>query len=150
MSHVNTDFDALASILAAKKLYPDAISVIANNQETKVKQFLNIYRDTLQLTSESEIDWTQVSEVILVDVASLQRIGNAGRHLSESNVSFIVYDHHPQPKDHVPATSGKIEQVGATITLLIESLQARKIPISEFEATILIVLSSHRLVQFYR
>ncbi|MBW2556957.1 MAG: hypothetical protein JRE07_08675, partial [Deltaproteobacteria bacterium] len=32
-THINADFDALASMLAAQKLYPDSIAVFPGSQE---------------------------------------------------------------------------------------------------------------------
>ena len=39
--HVNADFDALASMLAAQKLYPEAKLVFPGSQEKNVRRFLN-------------------------------------------------------------------------------------------------------------
>ena len=36
-THVNADFDALASMLAAQKLYPDALVVFPGSQEKNLK-----------------------------------------------------------------------------------------------------------------
>ena len=38
-THVNADFDALASMLAAQKLYPDALVVFPGSQEKNLKNF---------------------------------------------------------------------------------------------------------------
>jgi len=38
-THVNADFDALASMLAAKKLYPEAIMVFPGAQEKNLRNF---------------------------------------------------------------------------------------------------------------
>ena len=73
ISHMNTDFDALASMVAAKKLYPDAHLVISDKQTVLVRQFLTIYRDTLDLTFDKHIPWDEVTELILVDVANIRR-----------------------------------------------------------------------------
>src|SRR5690625_2645796 len=113
LSHVNTDFDALASMMAAKKLYPDATVVLSDRQDVLVTRFLNIYRDTLPLVPANRIDWENVTEVILVDVASLKRTGSIANKLDE-NVRTIVYDHHPPKRGDVQKDGGNIEFVGAT------------------------------------
>jgi len=38
-SHTNADFDALASMVAAKKLYPDAKLVFPGSQEKSMRDF---------------------------------------------------------------------------------------------------------------
>ena len=39
-THVNADFDAIASMLAAQKLYPDALVVFPGSQEKNLKNRL--------------------------------------------------------------------------------------------------------------
>lgn len=136
ISHTNTDFDAFASMIAAKKLYPEAMLVLSDKTTTPVKQFLNIYRDTFHIVPENHIDWEKVTRLILVDVASLQRIGNVPKDLPLHNIEVIVYDHHPPRDTDVKTENRYVEPVGAAVTLLIEELKRRNITISEFEATI--------------
>ncbi|WP_216828311.1 CBS domain-containing protein [Alkalihalobacterium elongatum] len=136
ISHVNTDFDALASMLAAKKLYPNAKLVVSDKQNAAVKQFLAIYRDSIDLIQDHTIDWSNVTELILVDVASLERTGNYAKELNTNTVKVTVYDHHPPQEDDVKSQSGTIEFVGATVTILIEEIRKRSLPISSFEATV--------------
>lgn len=135
ISHMNTDFDALASLLAAQKLYPEATVVLSDKQNPQVKRFLNIYRDTIQFVRDRDIDWSEVTELIIVDVASLRRTGHFSQHLRD-DVNIIVYDHHPPAEGDVQTKLGTIAQVGATITLLVEEIRRQSLPISEFEATI--------------
>lgn len=136
ISHINTDFDALASLLAAKKLYPDAQVVLSDKQDIRVRQFLNMYRDMFSFQSEKQIDWKEVTEIIFVDVATFKRAGSFADELNLDNVRFIVYDHHPVNDDTIQYDGGKIELVGAAATLLIEEIQERQIPITSFEASI--------------
>ena len=42
-SHINADFDSLASALAAKKLYPDAVIVFPGSMEKKVRDFIDAF-----------------------------------------------------------------------------------------------------------
>lgn len=136
ISHVNTDFDALASMFAAKKLYPNAQMVISDKQNIPVRQFLNIYRDTLDLKQDHLVDWEKVTELIIVDVASLARIGDYARNIDVEQVNITVYDHHPPRKGDVDKDAGSIEPVGAAVTLLVEEIQRRSISINSFEATL--------------
>ena len=39
-THLNADFDTIASMLAACKLYPEAVCVLPGSQEETVKGFL--------------------------------------------------------------------------------------------------------------
>ncbi len=38
-THINADFDALASLLAAQKLYPEALIVFPGSQEKNLRNF---------------------------------------------------------------------------------------------------------------
>lgn len=136
ISHVNTDFDALASMLAAKKLFPEATIVLSDKQETKVRHFLNIYRDTLEFSNDKEIEWENIRHLILVDVASLTRIGGFINRLQENNIKITVFDHHPSHEKDVTYDDGIVEPVGAAVTLLLEEIRRQSLPISPFEATI--------------
>lgn len=136
ISHVNTDFDALASMMAAKKLYPDAKIAISDKQETKVKQFLNIYRDTISYISDREVSWEDVTELIIVDVASLPRVGAFMKDVSLENMKITVYDHHPKHVGDVVADESYIEEVGAAVTLLLEKIKERELAFTAFEATV--------------
>lgn len=136
ISHVNTDFDALASMIAAKKLYPDAQLIISDKQDDRVVRFLNIYRDKFDFVRDVHVDWSKVTTIILVDVASIKRIGRIPDDFDVENVEFIVYDHHPEHPNDVQRHGGVVEQVGAAVTLLVEEIQRRQLPITGFEATL--------------
>ncbi|MFS0576454.1 CBS domain-containing protein [Sporosarcina sp. 179-K 3D1 HS] len=136
ISHVNTDFDALASMIAAKKLYPDAQLVISDKHDIRVQRFLNIYRDTLDFVRDIDVDWDEVTEMILVDVASLSRLGKLPKDFDEEKRKFIVYDHHPKRETDVAYDEGIVEPVGAAVTLLLEEIKRQGLPISKFEASL--------------
>ncbi|OIJ16647.1 hypothetical protein BKP37_05280 [Anaerobacillus alkalilacustris] len=136
ISHVNLDFDGLASMLAAKKLYPQAKMVLPTKQGKSVERFLALYRDSINYYSPNQINWENVSEVIMVDTASLKRIGELNNYIKGEKVNFIVYDHHQPTEHNVLAKETTIEEVGATITLLLEKIKMKNITISAFEATI--------------
>ena len=123
LSHVNTDLDALASMIAAKKLYPDAQLVISDKQDNRVRRFLNIYRDMFDFIRDIHVDWPKVTTIILVDVASLSRVGRIPDDLDAGKLNIIVYDHHPKRENDVEYDDGIVEQVGAAATLLIEKIR---------------------------
>lgn len=136
ISHVNTDFDALASMIAAKKLYPEAQLVISDKLENRVQRFLNIYRDMFDFIPNAHVDWEQVTEMIIVDVASLSRIGKLPNDFNPSTRNIIVFDHHPPGEKDVSYDEGIVEQTGAAVTILLEKIQERGLQISKFEASL--------------
>ena len=136
ISHINTDFDALASMIAAQKLYPNAQVIISDKQNVTVSQFLTIYREKLNLIQDSQIDFQEVTELIMVDEASLARVSDYTNELNHEKLKVIIYDHHLKAADDVKEYTGKIEPVGAAVTLLIEEIKEKKLTISPFEATL--------------
>lgn len=135
LSHTNLDFDGLASMIAAKKLYPLAEIVLPSKLSPEVEHFLAIYKDTFPFQRKNNILFDDVREVILVDTNDPNRTGDLKEHLPKT-LSYIVFDHHPTSQATVNFSTGTIEKVGATITLLSEQLRAHEIAISPFEATV--------------
>ncbi|GAE25272.1 tRNA nucleotidyltransferase [Halalkalibacter wakoensis JCM 9140] len=135
VSHVNIDFDGLASLLAAKKLHPDAQVALSDKQNPTVKSYLAIYRDELKFSSYKDIQWSEVTTLILVDVASMKRTGIPVQEI-RPDIRTIVYDHHSPKEEDISSGERYIEQVGATITMLMERLHARNIQLTPFEATL--------------
>lgn len=135
-SHVNTDFDALASMLAAKKLHPQAQIVISHRQHSSVRRFLNIYRDTFDFVLDHEIDWKKIKELILVDVSDPKRVSPLTRELPLEDIKLTIYDHHESDQSGDNSKPGKVAKVGATVTLLVEEIIKRDISINPFEATL--------------
>src|SRR5699024_11210596 len=123
------------SMVAAKKLYLNAQMVICDKQNLSVRLFLTIYRDTLDIIQDNHIDWSKVTEFILVDEASLCRVGNYATHLLESNnLSITLFDYYSSKEGDVEADFSIIEMVGAAVTLLIEEIKQQSLYITPFEA----------------
>jgi tRNA nucleotidyltransferase (CCA-adding enzyme) len=135
VSHMNLDFDGLACLLAAKKLYPKANVALTDKQHPTVKSFLAIYRDQLSFSSYEKIDWSKVKTLILVDVASINRTGIPVKKLPVF-LNTIVYDHHPVKDGDIRTGERYIVDYGAAITLLVERLIERNLSINPFEATL--------------
>ncbi|WP_353892324.1 CBS domain-containing protein [Proteinivorax hydrogeniformans] len=132
-THVNTDFDGFASMLACTKLYPKTKMVLAGKVKKNVKEYISLHKDVLDFKAPSEIDPKQVEKLIIVDTLSSKRIGTLSALLREESIEVIVFDHHPLSGEKVP--QGKVEEVGATVTLLIEEIQQNNVELTPFEAT---------------
>ena len=78
-THVNADFDALASMLAAQKLYPEALVVFPGSQEKNLKNFfINSMAYLFNMAEIGDIDFAKVGRLVLVDTRQPGRIGSAG------------------------------------------------------------------------
>jgi tRNA nucleotidyltransferase (CCA-adding enzyme) len=137
-THINADFDGLASMLAAKKLYPEARIVFPGAQERSLREFF--VQSTFYLFEVDrirDIDLSQVSTLVLVDTRQRSRIGRLAEVADRPGVRVIVFDHHPSSEDDLRGDEELIKNVGATTTLMVEVLRDRNIPISSDEATVL-------------
>lgn len=133
LTHEKTDFDAVASQLGAKKLYPEATALLPRHLNRNVQQFLNLYWDSLPFVRA--VDWRRrpVDRVILVDTQAVSNV----RGLAAHPVVHVIDHHIGLPVK--PGWSYEVEPVGATATLLVEQLQARGLVLSPEEATLLLL-----------
>ncbi len=136
-THINADFDALASMVAAQKLYPQAEMVFPGSQEENVRQYLAERGIYLRFTKANKIDLDTVTRLIIVDTAWLSRLGPLAPLVGKPGVEVQVYDHHPLHQGDIHGQVENIRETGACTTLLIESLQQRNIPVTPDEATLL-------------
>jgi len=137
-THVNADFDAMASMIAAKKLYPDAVLVFPGSQERTLREFFvksatYIY-DFRRLR---DVDLGQIKKLILVDTRQVSRIGKFEEVVQRPEVEIHVYDHHPSAEDDIEGDLVIIEPVGATVTILSRYIRERGLELTSEEATIM-------------
>jgi tRNA nucleotidyltransferase (CCA-adding enzyme) len=63
--HNCTDFDTFASMVAAKKIYPEASLVFSGIFDTNVKKFMTLHNDLTSSTiSIKNIDLSQIKKLI--------------------------------------------------------------------------------------
>ncbi len=149
-THINADFDAIASLMAAKKLYPEGIIVLPGSMEKRVRDFLETFNPLTGAKKIKDIDREKIKTIIIVDSSSSERLGELKELIKKAKI--IIYDHHrigdilagaetPKNPQALWDTSADIEihieDVGATATLFTELLQKAKISISPLEATTL-------------
>ena len=136
-THLEADFDGLASMVAAQKLYPQAHLVLPAGAQSRERAFLAEH--PLPLTAISSLDLPKITRLILVDAQHQDRLGPLEKILENHHLSIHIYDHHPMETTNplLPrADYCKVDSVGATITLLCEELQARSIKWTTEEATL--------------
>jgi tRNA nucleotidyltransferase (CCA-adding enzyme) len=140
ITHINADFDALASLLAAHKLYPEAKLVFPGSQEKSLRDFF--VRSTfyiLEADRAKDIALEKVTRLIMVDTRQRSRIGRFAEIVDKPGVEIHIYDHHPASADDVRGTLEAIEGKGATITIILRQLRERGITITPDEATIMML-----------
>jgi len=139
ITHEMSDFDALASCVAAQKLYPGAVVVLGRRLAAPVRDFLALHKDRFETIRWNELDQGAVRRVVIVDVRRKGRLGPFAELLDRAargEVEVHVYDHHAAGSDDVEASLEVVEPVGSATTLLIERMRAGGIEVDPVEATL--------------
>lgn len=135
LTHENADFDAVASLLGAHKLFPAAVPVLPRRINRNVQAFLALYRAELPFIDPKELPrGRHIRRAILVDTQGLTSVRGMGPDLHD----VLVIDHHALPAVTPPGWTFRGDLLGATTTLLVETLSARLIPVNRIEATLML------------
>lgn len=135
-SHFNSDFDSLAAMVAAQKLYPEAKLVFTGSQNKNVREFLSLHQEVLDLIDIKQLDKDSVKRIIVVDTRIANRLGELEELTKHPDVEIFSFDHHPPTNEDMKTTKDFYEEVGATTTILVKILIDKQIIISPFEATL--------------
>ncbi|MHB8173725.1 MAG: CBS domain-containing protein, partial [Nitrospirota bacterium] len=136
--HLNADFDAVASMMAAKKLYPDAHIVFPGAQERSIREFfLTSTLYALKFDRIKNIDLNKIDRIILVDTKSRERIGRFSEIIGRPGLQIHIYDHHPFTDEDIRGEFELVEQLGACTTIFAELFQKKEIEITSLEATVM-------------
>lgn len=134
-THKGTDFDALASVIAATLIYPDAIPVIPRNVNPNVKAFLSIHKDVFNVYTIDEIDMEQVQRLVVVDVNKWDRLDQMKRLKNKEDMEIFLWDHHPDKGD-INANQVCHESMGANVTLMIRQLKLMNKKLTPVQASL--------------
>lgn len=137
ITHKSVDFDALASAVAAAKLWPGAFISIAGGLERNVREFVTLHQGKLPELESSPFDEPErFNTIIVVDTHHADRLADLRQRVLDPDVTVYLFDHHPAEVDVIATPHATIEPVGATITLLARELKRRRIKLTPFEATL--------------
>ncbi len=134
LTHENTDFDALASLLGASKLFPNAIPVLPRRINRNGEGFLALYSAGLPFVKPEDLPRGKITHAILVDTQNMTRLKGMGR-----DVQVSIIDHHALDRELLPNWTFSGEPLGATTTLLTEEISARSLSLTSIEATLLLL-----------
>lgn len=137
-THLNADFDAMASMVAAKKLYPEALMVFPGSQERSLRDFFirsSFY--FMDFARVRQVPTEEIKRLILVDTRQASRIGKFAEAAASPEVDIHIYDHHPDSPDDVHGSLEVVEPLGSTTAILTRILKDRGIPLTPPEATIM-------------
>lgn len=134
VTHEQADFDALASLLAACLLDEDALAVLPRRMNRNACSFISLYGAELPFVDAQDLPNEAIEAVTLVDTQSMSTFKGMGEH-----TAIYVIDHHTLKPDLPEKWILTLDEVGATATLLIETLQEANIHLSMLHATLLLL-----------
>lgn len=137
-SHMNTDFDALASMVACTCLYPGTRGVVPSHVTAGVRAFLSIHQDLLRIVPRKGFDLETVSSLIVVDTNNWNRLDRMQPLKDRQNFEIICWDHHMSGTNIISGVEHR-EEVGATITLLLEEMERQQTPFTPMQATLFLL-----------
>lgn len=138
-THANADFDALASMLAARLLYPGARAVMPSTQGKTMRNFwvqsVLYMMDPIQPKS---IDWDSVERLVVVDTRQASRLGVVAEELERRpGLPVHLYDHHPDAEDDIKGEVEIVEPLGSCTALMIGLIRERGLEVTADQATFL-------------
>ncbi len=136
-THKGADFDALASVVAASIVYPEAVPVLPKSINPNVKAFLAIHKDLFKLKSPKEINCDEVETLILVDACTWNRVEGLKELKKKDDLEIIIWDHHTDG-DMTPSIRHQ-EKVGATVTLFAREMMKERTLITPMIATLMLM-----------
>nr|MBA2460874.1 CBS domain-containing protein [Actinomycetota bacterium] len=134
--HGNTDFDAFASMLAARLLYPEATVALAGTVNRNVREFARLHADELQLADASRLELDAIRRLIVVETVHASRLGELEPVARDPKIEKIVFDHHGDELEEWadPSTAVQSDD-GALTTTMVGILAEREVVPSATEAT---------------
>jgi tRNA nucleotidyltransferase (CCA-adding enzyme) len=137
VTHDNADFDAIASLLGAAKLYPGALPVIPRRVNRNVRDFLHLYWDEFPFVWVQDVPTGKSSRVTRMTLVDSQHIPSLKG--VDEDTQFHVIDHHALSRDFPPGTRTILQSTGATATLMVDEIQRQHVRLTPNEATLLLL-----------
>ena len=134
LTHEHADFDAIASLMGAARLYPAYVPILPREINRNVETFISLYGDQLPFGQEKQTQQESIDCVFLVDTQSIPSIRGL-----RADVAVHVVDHHAPAKDFPKQWRFQGRTTGACASLLTEDLEARQISLTPIEATLLLL-----------
>ena len=135
-THINADYDAIASMLAAHKLYPDSVVVFPGSHEKNMTRFfISSLVYLFNMVDVSAMNRMDIERFVLVDTRQKSRLGVIQNYLKNRDIH--IYDHHPASENDIRGSLEIIRETGSTTSILVDLLRENHIPVTADEATIM-------------
>ena len=137
VTHANTDFDAFAAMIAARRLYPGAVVALSGSLNRNVREFYRLHADELDVADKGRIELGEIRRLIVVETSHPARLGEFERVARDPGVEVVLFDHHVgEDLDWVKPENVVRSEDGALTTTMVSILAEREIEVSPLEATV--------------
>ena len=135
-THGNTDFDAFAAMLAARRLYPGAV-VALGSLNRNVRDFYRLHAEELGAVVESSrLERDTIRRLVVVEAGDASRLGELEPTALDPGVEKALFDHHGgEIPDWVQPEAAVFSTDGALTTTLVGILAERELEPTPLEAT---------------
>ena len=134
LTHEQTDFDGLASLLGAHLLDETALPVLPRRMNRNVRAFLTIYGADLPFVDPRDLRDQTIDAVTLVDTQSITSIKGM-----EPQTRVRVVDHHTPKKDLPENWEVITQETGANTTIFVEAIEEQDLRLDIAQATLLLL-----------
>jgi nanoRNase/pAp phosphatase (c-di-AMP/oligoRNAs hydrolase) len=136
-THKGTDFDGLASLIAATMIYPDAVPVLPKSVNANVRAFMAIHKDLFEILHPREINYDEVTQLIVVDANSWKRLEGVNALKDRDDLLIHIWDHHDG--GDIDADMVRNEGYGSAVTHLVLELESRRMMLTPMLATLFLM-----------
>ncbi len=136
-THGNTDFDAFAAMLAARRLYPGAV-VAVGSLNRNVREFYRLHADELgNVVESSRLELDAIRRLIVVETTNASRLGELEPVALDRSVEKVLFDHHGDAElpEWIDSEAAVLSHDGALTTTLVGILAERELQPAPLEAT---------------
>jgi tRNA nucleotidyltransferase (CCA-adding enzyme) len=137
VTHGNTDFDAFAAMLAARRLYPGAVVALSGSLNRNVRDFYRLHAEALDVAEQGRVDLDAIERLIVVETSHPARLGDFERVARDPKVEVVLFDHHGgEQLDWVRPENVVRSDDGALTTTMVSILAERELGVTPLEATV--------------
>lgn len=134
LTHEQTDFDGIASLLGAYLLDDTRVPVLPRRMNRNVQAFLTLYGVELPFVDPRDLGGEAVDSVCLVDTQSLISVKGMSQE-----TKIRVVDHHDRRPDLPGDWEVTLRETGANTTIFVEAIQSRDLRLTPIQATLLLL-----------
>ncbi|PLX69849.1 MAG: poly(A) polymerase [Denitrovibrio sp.] len=141
ITHKNPDFDAIASAFAAVLLYDLDCIVTGTSYETSVKDYLTSEDISIPLIHMKEKDIEAIESLdllVITDCKLAERLAPLDKLIPKAK-KIIIYDHHPSHGQDLVGDEVYVEEIGASVSMLVHKIKESGLKITSDDASTMIL-----------